>query len=710
MNYTKLEKTLLQKGLINEEQLLDAKKKSQGSKRPVQDELVGMEYIKEDELLEVIAELSPHATIVDLETTEISSEVVQKVPYDLTQKYSIVPVSIEKNTIVLAMSNPDDVMAIADVEAVSGMMVKPVLARGSQIMQAIKAVYNLDETVYDLYKNLGIDTNVEIISRESEGHMQNINLKDMADDSKMAPVIKLVNLIIGDAIRTRASDIHLEPRANDVDLRYRIDGALKSVMTFSKRLHPAVVSRIKILSDLDIAERRKPQDGGARVRYENRQIDLRISVIPTFSGEKIVIRVLDAATGRISLENIGFDEKELNTYRSFLHRRQGMLLVTGPTGSGKTTTLYGSLSYLNDGRKNITSIENPVEYQIEGINQIQINPVAGVTFASSLRSILRQDPNVIFVGEIRDLETAQIAFQASQTGHLVLSTLHTMSTVSTITRLIDIGIERYLVSSSLIGIVAQRLLRVVCPKCKNRIEPDRNLVNELGIEIPPGAVFYKGNGCEYCNYTGFYGRKAFFEILDVNDDIRDLISKGATENEVLAATRKNGMNTLAQAALKKAFAGITTLEEAVEIGGIRRTFSVHQEERKNGLVTILVIDDDPFVRKMIRSSLSKEPVHIVEAENGEEGIEKAHQLNPQLIIMDIMMPVMDGLSACKKLKSNLQTGHIPLLMFTAKGDEDSEIEGLEAGADDYITKPVTPKKLLTRVNKLLGKITSLATV
>jgi type IV pilus assembly protein PilB len=702
MSFTKLEKALLQKGLVNEEQLLDAKKKSHGSKRPVQDELVEMEYIKEDALLEAIAELNPHAQVVNLETTEISNDVAQKVPYDLTQKYCIIPVTIEKGYIALAMSNPGDVMAIGDVEAVTKMMVRPLLATRSSIMQAIKNIYNLDETVYDLYKNLGIDANVEIVGKESDS-AQSINLRDMSNDAKMAPVIKLVNLIIGDAIRTRASDIHLEPRANDVDLRYRIDGMLKSVMTFPKRLHPAVISRIKILSDLDIAERRKPQDGGARVKYENRHIDLRISIIPTFSGEKIVIRILDAIRGRISIENIGFSKTELETYRSFLHRRQGMLLVTGPTGSGKTTTLYGSLSYLNDGRKNITSIENPVEYQVEGINQIQINPLAGVTFASSLRSILRQDPNVIFVGEIRDLETAQIALQAAQTGHLVLSTLHTMSTVSSITRLVDIGIERYLVASSLVGIVAQRLLRLICPKCKTRVEPDTALINELDLEIPSGTEFYKGTGCENCNYTGYYGRTAFFEILNANDDIRDLITKGATESEILAVARKNGMNTLSMAAMQKVFEGTTALEEAAEIGNIRRNFSAAPEDKGNGLTTILIVDDDSLVRKMVKASLSKEPFHIVEAVNGEEGIEKAHQLAPQLIIMDIMMPGIDGITVCRKLKSNLQTGHIPLLMFTAKSDDESEVEGLEAGADDYITKPVTPKKILARVNKLLGR-------
>ena len=702
MRFNKLERALLGKDAVTEEQLLDARKRSMGSKRPMQDELVDMGYLEEEALLNIMLELYPHAEMMDLDEVELSPQTAEKIPYDLTQKHNIVPISIEDGALVIAMSNPGDIIAIDDARAISGMAVKPVLAARSSIQKAVESLYKHDEFVYDLYKNISINDNIEIIetSRDSEDAL---TLRDLARDAEMVPVIKLVNIIIADAVRMRASDIHLEPRTNDVDLRYRIDGALQKVMTFPKRLHAAAVSRIKIMSNIDIAERRKPQDGGARIRYENRQIDLRISTIPTYSGEKVVIRVLDPTRDRILLDNVGFSEEELQIYRSFLNRTQGMILVTGPTGSGKTTTLYGSLSYLNDGRKNITSIENPVEYQIEGINQIQINPLAEVTFASSLRSILRQDPNIIFVGEIRDLETAEIAFQSAQTGHLVMSTLHTMSTVSSITRLIDIGIENYLCASSLLGIVAQRLLRVICPKCRIEVKPDRAVIGELGIKVPRGTQFYRGEGCEYCNYTGYYGRTAFFEILDVNDEIRELIAKGAGEIGIMRAARRSGMKTLSEAALQKVFDGVTDLGEAVETGDIKKSHSTVPADKKKNLMTILVVEDNRLVRSMVKACLSKEPFRIVEAENGQEGVEKAYQIEPELIIMDIMMPVMDGITACRKLKSNLQTGHIPLMMLTAKDDDESEVEGFEAGADDYLTKPVTPKKLVARVNKLLGR-------
>ena len=713
MNFTKFERALLEKKVVDEEQLTEAKKKSMGSKRTVQVELIEIGAVSEDNLFHIMSEMYPHVEKIDLYPGDCSPDLAQRIPYDLTQKYDVAPVKLENGALTLAMTNPGDLMAVDDIETLTRAIVKPVLVRRSQITDALKSLYELDESIYDLYKNLGIDDNIEIVKERDEEEQRSINIRELNNDAKMAPVIKLVNLLIGDAIRMRASDIHLEPRQNDVELRYRIDGVLQSVMTFPKHLHAPTVSRIKIMSDLDIAERRKPQDGGARIKFDNRQIDLRISIIPTFSGEKVVIRILDATRGRIALENVGFTDQDLSTYELFLQKHQGMILVTGPTGSGKTTTLYGSLSYLNDGSKNITSIENPVEYQVEGINQIQINPLAGVTFASSLRSILRQDPNVIFVGEIRDFETAEISFQAAQTGHLVLSTVHTMSTVSTITRLIDIGIEKYLISSSLIGVIAQRLIRVICPKCKTEVEPPEEIINEIGLQVPQGVKFYKGAGCEHCNYTGFYGRTAFFEILRIDDELKELIAKDASEPEMMRAAQKNGMKILSETALQKVYDGITTLEEAVEVANIRKSYTSEPpqpQRKKNDLTTILVIDDDPYIRKMVKASLSKEPVRIVEAENGQEGIEKAHQESPDLIIMDIMMPVMDGMTACKKLKSNLQTGHIPLMMFTARGSEESEIEGLEAGADDYITKPVTPKKLLTRVNKLLGKIQAHASV
>lgn len=760
--------------MVSEEQVKEARGRSLGSKRPIQDELVELGYVTEEQIVELFTSIDEQIEKADLSKINIDIEAVKLVPYDLTQKYSLIPLKIEEPRLICAMSNPMDIMAIDDLRNITRLQVKPMVAARSEIMEAVRISYDLDESIYDLYKNMMNTDDVTVVGTDTDNN--GAPATELEKDASMVPIIKLVNMMIGDAIKCRASDIHLEPKTEEIELRYRVDGVLRKVMDLPISLLPAVISRIKILSDMDIAERRKPQDGRTKIEVRGREIDLRVSILPTFLGEKAVIRILDSSEAGANLDAVGFTDRDLIKYRKFLERPQGMILITGPTGSGKTTTLYASLRHLNNGTLNITTIENPVEYQLDGINQIQINETAGVTFASSLRSILRQDPNVVLVGEIRDYETAEIAFQASQTGHLVLSTLHTNNTVSTITRLLDIGVVDFMIASSLVGVVAQRLVRRLCSNCREPYQPDRELLNKLGLP-PADYTFYRETGCEDCGFTGYKGRVAVFEILEVTGEIKELIAQKRSESEIINAALSNGMQTLSVAGVEKVVAGVssvTEVERVASFGGIsdmvcpecsrqiskefsscpfcgyalaHSCSSCHEKidaswstcpycstptdilnsaaaqpapaavpepvvaaaepvtapKAGNGKIRVLVVDDEPTVRKIVSASLRKGPYEIIEAVNGKEAFEKAHREQPDLIITDVMMPEMNGFELCRKLRSTLQTGSIPIIMLTAKSDLESELEGLDAGADDYMTKPVEPLRVAMRVKALMDR-------
>ena len=786
MHTTRLDKCLLSEGLVTHQQIEEARQRTLGSKRPLQDELVDMGFITEDQIVEFFLTMDDSIETVDLSAVPSDPEVIELVPYDITQKHGLIPIRIEDAVLLCAMSNPFNIIAKDDIRQITGLNIKPLVVTRTDILDAVKKRYNLNEWIYDVYKNLSGDDKVTVLRDDEQGQESE---KELERNAKMVPIIKLVNMTITDAVKTRASDIHLEPKTDEVELRYRVDGVLRKIMSVPTNLFPAIVSRIKIISELNIAERRKPQDGRAKIELNGKEIDLRVSVLPTFLGEKVVIRILDTATSGSDLdESIGFTPKELSIYRNFIEQPQGMILITGPTGSGKTTTLYSSLKHLNDDSKNITTVENPVEYQLDGINQIQINEAAGITFATSLRSILRQDPNVVLVGEIRDLETAEIAFQASQTGHLVLSTLHTNNTISTITRLVDIGVEHYLIASSVIGIVAQRLIRKLCPTCRQPYQPDQEKLASLGI-APGQHQFYKEQGCGQCGFTGFSGRTAIFEILEVGEETKNLISSRRPENEIFDGARAGGMRLLAEVGIEKAKAGVTSLEEVQRVASfgeltdiycpqcnnrITKEFSTcpycsyklmqlypncsqkinsnwntcpycgsgvstphkhqappvaptpkqelpvvpatpqqdqrsehtphsgHHENPAGNHFKLLAVDDDPNVRQIIRATFRND-FHVIEAVDGIEGLEKAHKESPDIMIVDVMMPNMSGFELCRHLRSNLATGSIPIVMLTAKTDLKSEAEGLDAGADDYLTKPFEPQRLALRVKALLSR-------
>ncbi len=726
---TSLLDALREKKLVSSEQIEDAEIKHLGAQRPVHDLLVEMGYLKEEDLLGVIGEMF-HLPVVALGVEKISMEAIKVLSFDQVKRYGVMPVRVEDNKLIVAMSNPQDVSAIEDLGAITGLMVKPVLAKKSDIAECIEKHYLLDDSIYDLMKNMVGEVKVELI-KEGKENQNFLDIDALKGDK--SPVVRLVNLILSDAVKARASDIHIEPYEDFVEVRYRLDGFLKNIMKVPKKMHAPLAVRIKILSEMDISETRQPQDGRCSIMIDERKIDLRISVVPTFHGEKIVLRLLDKSQEKKYIDHIGFHEDDLVIFKETIQRPQGMVLVTGPTGSGKTSTLYAALGFIKNETKNIVTIEDPVEYVTEGVNQIQVNPVKNVTFASGLRSILRQDPNVILVGEIRDLETAQIAFRAALTGHMVFSTLHTNSAISTIIRLRDLGLEPYLIGSSVQLIIAQRLVRKICPSCRQEIENaeelrDINQKYERFIQKHEIKKFFKGTGCEACHYTGFLDRTAIYEMLVINDRLKKLISEQAAQDALIRAAEESHFKTLLDAGVDKIKNALTTIEEVERVCGlsqcdertvepiernsssIEKTNSCDVQQMTEALrmavnkrFTVLIVDDEPDIRIVLRACLENYGYAVIEAEDGEQGVRKAHQQRPDLIIMDVMMPKVDGLSAIKKIRQDLETASIPVVMLTAKTDKVSEIRALDAGADDYISKPFDRDKLLARIRMLLKR-------
>lgn len=709
---------LLNEHLITPEQLEDAKDKQIGAKLPLHEILIEMGYIDEDTLVKAVSKVF-NIEIVNLSEQPVDPEILKLLPYDNAKKYGAFPLNKQDGKLVVAMSNPQDIIAVENIHEITGEVIKPVLCKKSEVNKCIEEYYLLDDHIYDLLKNINEDAS---IGRSGEIIMhQDMGSADVLKDEN-SPVIRLVHLIILDAVKLRASDIHIEPYETYTAIRYRVDGYLKQIMKVPVKMHSSLGVRIKVLADLDIAEIRKPQDGRSRVTINNQFIDLRISTVPTFHGEKIVIRLLDTKAAKKTLDDIGFDKEELAVFKELINKPQGIILVTGPTGSGKTSTIYAALDYVKSETKNIITIEDPIEYLIEGVNQIQVNRAKDVTFANGLRSILRQDPNVILIGEIRDSETAEIAFRSSLTGHLVFSTLHTNDAVSSIVRLKDIGLEPYLIGSSILVILAQRLVRVICPKCKKEYEPEERLKKKFDQYLNKYSVktFYKGEGCEKCSFSGFKGRTALYEMLVLNDKLRQMIAENAQESDIVKEAVCVGMRFLAESGAIKVKNGLTTLNEVEFVCNVQEEAheipldvmpseaellptdekSVQSQGEKE---TVLIVDDEKDIRQILSLRLTKAGFHVIQAENGAEAIEKAIKEKPHLIIMDVMMPKMDGFEATRALRSGLETANVPLIMLTAKKEKACELEGLRIGADDYITKPFDHEKLVSRVRVLLRR-------
>ncbi len=519
-------------------------------------------WVTEDELLtELSAKLRvPYSK--DLEAEGIDPSLVSKVPIAFSKKYRVTPLKIEDGVVTVATLNPLNYEALDDLRLILGCReVRTVLSSEREILQAINRFYEQSaDTPEEMIQSMDAESSDRLLHDLEE-------IEDLLDVSDEAPVIKLVNLILFQAVKERASDIHIEPYQKELKVRYRIDGVLYQRLNPPKRYQSAIVSRLKVMAKLDIAEKRLPQDGRIPIKIADKDIDIRVSIVPTSFGERVVLRLLDKSSILFGMDEIGFSPDQLQTMEDFIHRSNGMLLVTGPTGSGKTTTLYAALSQINSPDKNIITIEDPVEYQLPGIGQIQVNPKIGLSFAHGLRSILRHDPDVILVGEIRDAETAEIAIQAALTGHLVFSTLHTNDAASAATRLVDMGIEPFLVASVIRAVVAQRLIRVICAECREGYIPELEALKEVGLvpgQLTDGLV-YHGKGCPACSGTGYRGRSGIYEMLIVTDAIRNLVMKKADSTSIARQAVEEGMKTLRDDGARKVAAGITTLEEVVRV-------------------------------------------------------------------------------------------------------------------------------------------------
>ena len=559
---------LVAEGLVKQEELQRALAEQKGTTEKLGSVLVRLKLVNEEQLTGFLSRQYGIPSIT-LSQLDIDPGILRLVPPQIARKYEVLPVKRAANTLTLAMADPTNVFALDDVSFMTNLQVLPVVASQAAIRRAIERNYeNQGAAITDVLTELAEDqvSNVEVVDddEDSGGKVDVFELKESADE---APVVKLVNMVLVDAIQKGASDIHWEPYEKVFRIRFRIDGVLHEMLTPPKRLESAIISRLKIMSSLDIAERRLPQDGRIKLRYHAREIDFRVSVLPTIFGEKAVLRILDKDALQLDLTRLGFDPGALEQFEKAIHQPYGMVLITGPTGSGKTTTLYSAIHTINSPEHNIMTAEDPVEYNLKGVNQVQINDGIGRTFASALRAFLRQDPDVILVGETRDLETAQISIRAALTGHLVFSTLHTNDSPSTVARLIDMGIPPFLVASSLLLVMAQRLGRKVCKDCKEPYE-----VNEDSL-LPYGHVltgvgrtqFYKGRGCATCSFTGMKGRVAIYEVMPVSQEIRDLILKNAPVTDIRAMAQAQGMKTLRQAGLLKVLAGATTVDEVLRV-------------------------------------------------------------------------------------------------------------------------------------------------
>lgn len=550
-----IEDKLVEEGLLTAEQMAQARKESARTGETWRQVLIRQKWIDPDTLAHWLSH-ELQIPRVELKSYLIDSQVLDLIPEALARKHKVIPLFKVGDTLTVATADPLNLLALDELRLATGKTIETVIAKEEEIVQALEEYYGvkgrLEEVVADL-------TQERVASLEGKGPEER-RLQGLV---KEPPIIRLVNLLLTDAIHKRASDVHLEAHREGMKVRFRVDGMLREFSTLPKHLEAAVVSRIKVLANLDITERRKPQDGRFRIALEGKSIDLRVSVMPTVDGETVVLRLLDPEGMKIGLAQLGMDPDLLSRYRGLLKRAWGIILVTGPTGAGKSTTLYASLLEIYSEEKNIVTIEDPVEYRLPGIRQIQVNPAVGLTFASGLRSILRQDPDCIMVGEIRDLETAQIAIQAALTGHLVFSTLHTNDAPTALTRLVDMGIEPFLVASSLAGVVAQRLVRVICSECKEPASDQADLARRFGFQ--GDGNWQRGKGCRRCGQTGYYGRIGLFELMVADEEMGRLIVKKAPVEEIRAYAIQTGMRPLLKDGLMKAKDGVTTVEEVLRV-------------------------------------------------------------------------------------------------------------------------------------------------
>jgi len=563
----KIGQMLVQDGHLTDEQLAQALKRQKTSKKRLGELLVEQDMVSEAVVLDSLSRRLDLPS-VQLRPGLIDPLIVDIIDKETAERHVIIPMFKVEDALTVAMAEPQALLVVDDLARSAGLRIQPVIALRDNIIEFTKKYYAHGVKIDSFIASLE-ETNVEVVEKEPAEDDATINISDFSEGS---PVVSLVNMSTLQAVKEGASDIHIEPDRDCVRIRYRIDGMLHDLMTPPKDWHGAIVSRIKVIGRMDIAEKRVPQEGRTHVVVEGREVDLRISSMPTILGEKIVMRILDKGNLQINLDRLGYESRMLESIKRMLSKPHGLFLVTGPTGSGKTTTLYSALDLLRSKQRNIITIEDPVEYQLELINQIQVHEAVGLTFARTLRSVLRQDPDIVMVGEIRDEETAKVAVQAALTGHLVLSTLHTNNSLAAVTRLLNMGLEPYLVASCLVGVVAQRLVRTICPKCKTTYFPDDSILKDIGWQGPQNRAFHRGQGCSLCHDSGFKGRRAVCEVLEMSPDLRDLILTRPSAGQIKALLLERGVwQDLRVAALHYVEQGVTSIDEMMRVCFIEET-------------------------------------------------------------------------------------------------------------------------------------------
>jgi type II secretory ATPase GspE/PulE/Tfp pilus assembly ATPase PilB-like protein/ActR/RegA family two-component response regulator len=653
--------------------------------------------IGEPELAAVVANRF-RLNVARLDAAEPRS--LKLVPESVARRFGVLPLRETDRNIFVATSTPLDIDAEQAVAFAAGRTPVFEIASPVPIGDAIESLYSPDRVVEALLGPADVDlTDAVHLVDEPEADLVNSN------ELTTAPVVKLTNFILQEAVRERASDVHIEPAGTGGIVRLRVDGVLRTQMQLPAAAFVRVISRIKVLGKLNIADRMRPQDGRARVRIENHSYDLRISTVPVREREKVVIRILDPE-GSPMLDKLGLSEYELARIRQLIGFREGVVIVTGPTGSGKTTTMYGALRQLATGAINIMTVEDPVEYELQGITQIQVETKRDVTFASSLRAILRQDPDVVFVGEIRDSETAEIAVQASMTGHLVLATLHTNDAVGTIPRLIDLGLSPVSIAASFRGVVAQRLIRRACPYCRETIGPndelnkhEKELAARYGVRPRVRAV-----GCKQCGSTGYRGRMALAEVLVATPTFLDAVAHASVPSVLQQVAVAGGMRPIREVALDAVRAAETTIDEVERVVG-EVAAPPMVDKTVTDVPQVLLVDDDPVIRRLARTLLEKIPVKVSEADDGPVALAMVEAGNEfSLMILDLDMPSMRGHDVLVRLRSTAATAALPVIVLTSSEARDDEAALMDAGADDYIKKPIDPVRFVARVRAMLRRM------
>jgi type II secretory ATPase GspE/PulE/Tfp pilus assembly ATPase PilB-like protein/CheY-like chemotaxis protein len=720
-------------GLIAADAVADARAKTPPP-RSLWEALVASGAATDDQILEAI---SGRFRLKVADLAQMDPKIAQAVPEQLARRYRVLPLRMTDSFLEVATANPFDIDAEKTLAFATAREIRLLLLPPSRIGEKLDEIYRPEKALDKLFEDMGGSS--ELVQLDEAGPEE---ITSSVEQASQRPIVRLVDLIISEGILSRASDIHIEPEEGGVAVRYRIDGVLRQVMKIPRSAGMPLISRIKIISSLDIADRLRPQDGRARVAVSGQPVDLRVSTLPAALGEKVVIRILDSRATVKSLESLGLEPGETEGIKRLLENHEGIFLVTGPTGSGKTTTLYSCINHIKSEGVNIVTVEDPVEYRMQGIVQVQVQEKAGLTFAAALRSILRQDPDVVLVGEIRDKETAQIAVQASLTGHLVLSTLHTNDAPNAVTRLVDIGVEAYKIAAALRGVVAQRLMRRLCPTCKEvwmESPPER-----LARWIPRGTPLYRAAGCPDCAMTGYRGRFSIVEVLVVTPDVERAIAAGETTDKVALAARRGGLKSLWDSGVAHVLRGESTIDELTrvvdipaedapkppveteappagarisrgEAAVVSEPISTHFElieeptpPRRTGphgqpALKVLLVDDEDSLRRVLKELLEREGYLVSEARDGVQALDQVDRVGPDIVVLDLNLPGLDGYGVLSHLRSRPATAAIPVIVLTAKGDEDNEVRVFELGADDFLAKPFRARALSARLEAVLGR-------